>query len=61
LLSSITEVFPEVPKTLLKEHYRCHPKIIDFCNRKFYNDQLIILSEGQTEREPLLVYKTTEG
>jgi superfamily I DNA and/or RNA helicase len=61
LLSSITEVFPNVPKTLLKEHYRCHPKIIDFCNRKFYNDQLIILSEGQTEREPLLVYKTTEG
>lgn len=61
LLSSVTEVFPEIPKTLLKEHYRCHPKIIDFCNRKFYNDQLIILSEGQTEREPLLVYKTTEG
>ena len=61
LLSSVSEVFPKVPKTLLKEHYRCHPKIIDFCNRKFYNDQLIILSEGQTEREPLLVYKTTEG
>lgn len=61
LLSSVTEVFPEIPKTLLKEHYRCHPKIIDFCNRKFYNDQLIILSEAQTEREPLLVYKTTEG
>ncbi|MFP8892166.1 AAA domain-containing protein [Chryseobacterium sp. EZn1] len=61
LLSSVTEIFPKVPKTLLKEHYRCHPKIIDFCNRKFYNDQLIILSEGQTEREPLLVYKTTEG
>lgn len=61
LLSSVTEVFPKVPKTLLKEHYRCHPKIIDFCNRKFYNDQLIILSEGQMEREPLLVYKTTEG
>lgn len=61
LLSSVTEVFPKVPKTLLKEHYRCHPKIIDFCNRKFYNDQLIILSEGQTEREPLLVYKTIEG
>ncbi|SMO72321.1 Protein of unknown function [Chryseobacterium rhizoplanae] len=61
LLSSVIEVFPKVPKTLLKEHYRCHPKIIDFCNRKFYNDQLIILSEGHTEREPLLVYKTTEG
>lgn len=61
LLSSVTEVFPDIPKTLLKEHYRCHPKIIDFCNRKFYNDQLIILSEAQTEREPLLVYKTVAG
>ncbi len=61
LLSSVIEIFLNVPKTLLKEHYRCHPKIIDFCNRKFYNDQLIILSDGQTEREPLLVYKTTAG
>lgn len=61
LLSSVKEIFSKVPKTLLKEHYRCHPKIIDFCNRKFYRDQLIILSEGQTEREPLLVYKTPEG
>ncbi len=42
LLSSICKLFSEVPKTLLKEHYRCHPKIIDFCNKKFYNDQLII-------------------
>lgn len=61
LLSSVTELFPEVPKTLLKEHYRCHPKIIEFCNRKFYNDELIILSEPQTDREPLLVYKTVAG
>lgn len=35
LLSSIIELLPTVPKTLLKEHYRCHPKIIEFCNRKF--------------------------
>lgn len=61
LLSSITEVFPDIPKTLLREHYRCHPQIIDFCNRKFYNDELIILSEGQKEKEPLLVYRTVAG
>ena len=61
LLSSITTVFQNLPKTLLREHYRCHPKIIDFCNRKFYNDELIILSEGQKEREPLLVYRTAAG
>lgn len=61
LLSSVSEVFPDIPKTLLREHYRCHPKIIDFCNRKFYNDELIILSEGQKEKEPLLVYRTVAG
>lgn len=26
MLSSITMLFEDVPKTLLKEHYRCHPK-----------------------------------
>lgn len=61
LLSSLSELFPEIPKTLLREHYRCHPRIIDFCNRKFYNDQLIILSENNGEREPLLVYRTVAG
>ncbi|WP_051686243.1 AAA domain-containing protein [Chryseobacterium hispalense] len=61
LLSSITELFPDIPKTLLKEHYRCHPQIIDFCNRKFYNNQLIILSEAKTDRNPLVVYKTVAG
>lgn len=61
LLSSITELFPDIPKTLLKEHYRCHPQIIDFCNRKFYKNQLIILSEAKTDRNPLVVYKTVAG
>lgn len=61
LLLSVTELFTNIPKTLLKEHYRCHPQIIDFCNRKFYNNQLIILSEVQTDREPLIVYKTVAG
>lgn len=27
-----------VPNTLLNEHYRCHPGIIDFCNEEFYNN-----------------------
>ena len=61
LLLSISELFTDVPKTLLREHYRCHPKIIDFCNKKFYNNQLIILTEPKSERKPLVVYKTTPG
>ena len=35
LLSSVSELFKQAPHTLLKEHYRCHPKIIEFCNKKF--------------------------
>jgi len=61
LLASIMEIFPRIPKTFLREHYRCHPKIIEFCNQKFYNNQLIILTESKSEREPLMVYKTTAG
>ena len=61
LLSAMTEMFPKAPSTLLREHYRCHPKIIEFCNKKFYNDQLIVLTEHKSERDPLVLYKTTEG
>lgn len=61
LLASIIEIFPNIPKTLLREHYRCHPKIIDFCNQKFYHNQLIILSDINGKREPLIVYKTVAG
>jgi RecA/RadA recombinase len=61
LLSAVTEMFTNVPSTLLREHYRCHPKIIEFCNRKFYDNQLIILTESKSDREPLVVYKTAEG
>jgi superfamily I DNA and/or RNA helicase len=46
---------------MLKEHYRCHPKIIEFCNAKFYDNQLIVLNEPKTEKMPLLVYKTVKG
>lgn len=61
LLSSVTELFKKAPTTLLKEHYRCHPKIIEFCNRKFYNNELVILSDVKTDRIPLVLCYTTEG
>ena len=61
LLSSMLEVFPNVAHTLLKEHYRCHPMIIEFCNKKFYNNELIILSDIKSKRKPLVVYKTIAG
>ncbi|MBK7764342.1 MAG: AAA family ATPase [Bacteroidetes bacterium] len=61
LLSTIIELLPTVPKTFLKEHYRCHPKIIEFCNKKFYNNQLIVHTEYTDKRQPLVVYKTPQG
>lgn len=61
LLSSILELFPTIQKTLLKEHYRCHPKIIEFCNKKFYDNQLIVHTKYTDKRQPLVVYKTPQG
>ncbi|MDU7337818.1 MAG: AAA domain-containing protein [Clostridium sp.] len=61
LLSSIGSLFPNIPKTLLREHYRCHPRIIDFCNRKFYNGQLIIMTKDNGESDVLKTYRTVEG
>lgn len=61
MLSSITKLYETVPRTLLKEHYRCHPKIIGFCNKKFYNNELIVLTEDNGHEKPLLAYKTAKG
>lgn len=61
LLASALKVFDDVPKTLLKEHYRCHPKIIDFCNKKFYHNELIILSKEGNSEAPLVLVNTAEG
>lgn len=61
LLSSLLELIPNISKTLLREHYRCHPKIIEFCNKKFYNDELIVHTPYTNKRQPLVVYKTVQG
>ena len=61
LLLSVTELFAEVPKVMLQEHYRCSPKIINFCNQKFYNNQLIILTEDKEDIAPLVAYQTVPG
>ncbi len=61
LLSSITTLWQEIPSTLLREHYRCHPRIINFCNQKFYHDQLIIMTEDKGEKDVLAVQYTPLG
>lgn len=46
---------------MLKEHYRCHPKIINFCNKKFYNNELVIMTEDKDEQDIIKVIKTNKG
>lgn len=60
-LQSILDVIPNVTQTLLREHYRCHPKIINFCNQKFYRGELIIMTEDNGEEDVLRVIKSIPG
>lgn len=60
-LTSIIESLNYVNKVLLKEHYRCHPKIINFCNKKFYNNELVILTEDKGKEDVMKVYITVKG
>ena len=60
-LQSVLDVMPDVTQTLLREHYRCHPKIINFCNQKFYRGELIIMTTDRGEQDVLSVVKTVVG
>lgn len=60
-LQSCVEVFTEAPITLLREHYRCHPKIIEFCNQRFYNGELVPMTTDMGEENVLQVIRTTKG
>lgn len=60
-LSSVSNTITEAPKILLQEHYRCHPKIIQFCNKKFYDGKLIVMTEDNGENSVLEAYISTKG
>ena len=60
-LQSICKVIPNIPQTLLREHYRCHPKIINFCNLKFYGGNLLIMTHDNGEEDVICAVKTTMG
>ncbi len=60
-LQSILEILPDVKQTMLREHYRCHPKIINFCNQKFYGGELLIMTEDKGEEDVLVAVKTVKG
>lgn len=44
-LSSLCAIYPDIPTTMLREHYRCSPAIIEFCNRQFYGGSLIAMTK----------------
>ena len=61
LLDSCIGVFKEaLSRTLLKEHYRCHPRIIQFCNQQFYDNALVPMTEDKGEA-PLRLVVTAKG
>ena len=60
-LKSCLEIFRDAPVTLLREHYRCHPQIIEFCNRKFYDRELVAMTADENEEKVLEVVYTGKG
>jgi hypothetical protein len=62
ILSSVIELYgPALPRTMLREHYRCDPAIIGFCNKKFYDGQLVPYTKSSPGSRPLIVVRTVEG
>ena len=59
-LQSIIKIIPSIPQTLLREHYRCAPDIIEFCNQKFYGGNLVIMTKNDDDNT-LYVKRTSKG
>ena len=62
ILSSMIGLYGDsLPHEILREHYRCHPQIIEFCNQKYYGGELIPYTNPELSQNPLVLYKTAEG
>lgn len=59
-LSSVRKTLSP-PNVTLREHYRCHPLIIEFCNREFYNGQLVVMTEGDFSNQVMVLHRTVKG
>ena len=60
-LSSICSLYPHMPQTLLREHYRCNPLIIGFCSKQFYGGELIPMKKDDSSYVPIRVVRTVKG
>ena len=50
ILNSLKTLYGNrIKSVLLKEHYRCNPAIIGFCNKKYYDNKLVVMTtaDGQ--------------
>lgn len=65
ILSSVMDVYGEsIPQTQLREHFRCPPAIIGFCNRMFYDGELVPVDtrpEGQKNTADMSVVVLAPG
>ncbi|MEC0235001.1 AAA domain-containing protein [Paenibacillus kribbensis] len=62
ILSSMLALYGDaLPKVMLREHYRCHPQIIGFCNAQYYDDGLIPFTTHEENVEPLILFRTVKG
>lgn len=60
ILQSVLTLPCAIKNTLLCEHYRCDSRIIEFCNKKFYNNSLIVCT-STSKTSPLIIFHTVEG
>ncbi len=61
ILSSLLALYGDaLPRTMLREHYRCDSRIIDFCNRMFYGGKLIPM-RGEGDGPALALVRTAPG
>lgn len=67
IIASLSDLYGDiVPRTLLREHYRCNPLIIGFCNRKYYQGKLIVMKEEpaagyDVSSYPVRIFRTAPG
>ncbi|MDL2319713.1 AAA domain-containing protein [Alistipes sp. OttesenSCG-928-B03] len=66
IIASLNGLYGDsMPKTLLREHYRCNPLIIGFCNQKYYQGKLIVMKDEPARYDassyPVRIFRTAEG
>ena len=60
-LASVCALFTDIPSVMLREHYRCQPRIIGFCNEKFYGNELIIMTDDEKRKDEIELFLTASG